>query len=101
MVVLKQLNHCEVLLIASEAKDSARMRYEEWKASERVGVFPGRDLNPGVVHDVSGESVGIFSPLFTSTQRLQKHQGHPKQQQMGNLMSGMAFREKVNQVKPF
>ena len=35
VVVLKQLNHCEVLLIAGEAKDTARMSYQQWKASER------------------------------------------------------------------
>ena len=114
VVVLKQLNHCEVLLIAGEAKDTARMKYQQWKTSERVSVSPDRDnLNPGVVPDVVGnhmgnlaertvlEPDGIFSPPFTSTQRLQQHQGNPKQQQMGDLMPGMAFGEKVNQVRSF
>ena len=44
VVVLKQLNHCEVLPIAEEAKDTARMKYQQWKASERVGVSPGLSL---------------------------------------------------------
>ena len=107
VVVLKQLNHCEVLLIAGEAKDTARMSYQQWKASERVGVSPGRDdLNPGVVHDVVGshmgnltertmlEPDGIFSPPFTSTPRLQQHQGNPQQQHM-------VSHDFINQVRVF
>ena len=114
VVVLKQLNHCEVLLIAGEARDTARMVYQQWKASERVGVSPGREnLNPGVVHDVVGshmgnlaertmlEPDGIFSPPFASTQRLQQHHVNPQQQQMGDLLSGMACGENVNKVRSF
>ena len=40
IIVLKQLQHFETLLIASEAKGTARMKYQQWKASKRVGA-PG------------------------------------------------------------
>ena len=77
-------------------------------------MSPGREnLNPGVVHDVVGshmgnlaertmlEPDGIFSPPFASTQRLQQHHVNPQQQQMGDLLSGMACGENVNKVRSF
>ena len=54
VVVLKQLNHYETLLIAEEAKGTAQMKYQQWKTSERVGVSPAslnENLNRSVVHD--------------------------------------------------
>ena len=87
------------------------MKYQEWKASERVGVSPGREnLNSGADHDVDESHVGnladrtmsepdgIFSPPCTSTPRLEKYQGNSKQQQRGDRM---AFGEKVNLVRSF
>ena len=38
IVVLKQLQHFETLLVASEAKETVRMKYQQWKSSKRLGV---------------------------------------------------------------
>ena len=92
VVILKQLNHCEVLPIAGEAKDTARMKYQQWKASERVGVSPVKEnVNPGVVYDAVGSHMGnlaertmlepdqdpddIFEPPITSTPVQRRNEG--------------------------
>ena len=38
IILLRQLQHFETLLIANEAKETARMKYQQWKSSKRVGV---------------------------------------------------------------
>ena len=38
IILLKQLQHFETLLMSSEAKEAARRKYQQWKASKRVGV---------------------------------------------------------------
>ena len=43
MVILHQLNHYEIVLIAEASKDTAQVKYQEWKTSERIAVSPGRD----------------------------------------------------------
>ena len=88
IVVLSQLQHYESLLIANEAKDTAQMKYQQWKTSKRVCMSPGRqnlndDLNPDAVHDV----VGNFSPPFASTPQQQQHHGEPQQQHMADDVS--------------
>ena len=116
VVVLSQLNHYESLLIAEEAKDTARMRHQQWKISERVGVSPDREhlgdnMNSTAVHDGIQmgnlmersmlEPDGTFSPPFASTPRLQQHHDNPQQQQMEDLLSVMASGDDVNQVISF
>ena len=92
VVILKQLNHCEVIPIAGEAKDTARMKYQKWKNSERMGVSPVKEnVNSGVVYDVVGshmgnlaertmleadqDPAGIFEPLITSTPVQRRNEG--------------------------
>ena len=38
IILLKQLQHFETILIAKEAKETARIKYQQWKASKRVGM---------------------------------------------------------------
>ena len=92
VVILKQLNHCKVIPIAGEAKDTARMKYQKWKNSERMGVSPVKEnVNSGVVYDVVGshmgnlaertmleadqDPAGIFEPLITSTPVQRRNEG--------------------------
>ena len=39
IILMKQLQHFETLLVADEAKETARIKYQQWKASKRVGVL--------------------------------------------------------------
>ena len=115
VVVLSQLRHYESLLIAEEAKDTARMKYQQWKASERVCVSPDREslnenLNPSVVHDVVGSQMGNlmersmlepdgnFSPPLASTPLLQQHHDKLKEHQMADQVSEMDCNDFINQV---
>ena len=113
LVFLSQLNHYELLLIAEEAKDTARMKYQQWKASERVCVSPDREnlnenLNPSAVHDVVGSQMenlmemlepdGTFSPPLASTPLLQQHHDKLKEQQTADHVSEMDCDDFINQV---
>ena len=44
IVVIKQLQHFEPLLIAHEAMETARLKYTQWKTSKRVGVSDGEEM---------------------------------------------------------
>ena len=44
IVVVKQLQHFEPLLIAHEAMETARLKYTQWKTSKRVGVSDGEEM---------------------------------------------------------
>ena len=78
VVVLSQLNHYELVLVAEEAKGTIQMKYQQWETSERVCLSPGREnLNPS--NDEVGSQMGnlaersmlepdgTFSPPLTST----------------------------------
>ena len=78
VIVLSQLNHYELVLVAEEAMDTVLMKYQQWETSERVCLSPGREtLNPS--NDEVGSQMGnlaersmlepdgTFSPPLTST----------------------------------
>ena len=61
IVLVKQLQHYEPLL--TKDKESARLKYQQWKASERVHVSGGQEVSGisddqgGRIKDVSGDSL--------------------------------------------
>ena len=45
VIVVRQLNHYEPLLIAMEARETAMRKYQQWQDSRRVGVTTGAELD--------------------------------------------------------
>ena len=48
VIVVKQMNHYEVLLVATEARETAKDKYQQWKESGRVGEIAAEEFNVGV-----------------------------------------------------
>ena len=55
VVVVLQMKHYEILLVAEEAKETAKSKYQEWVTSQRVRVTENSELDDD------------FTPLLVST----------------------------------
>ena len=73
VIAMKQLNHYETLLIASEAKETAMEKYQQWEVMGGVVVSPGEELNDsagdlwqGATHSQSTEQVRALASIHVS-----------------------------------
>ena len=83
IILLRQLQHFETLLIANEAKETARMKYQQWKSSKRVGVSGCEKVaeNFGEQGLSSNDEDDIFEPPIASTpvqRRNERQEGRHK-----------------------
>ena len=63
VIVVKQLNHYEPLLIAMEAEETAKEKYHQWKDSGRVGV------RKGLTAQVNARNKSIMKRFGSATMR--------------------------------